>query len=389
MAVIKTYQATSYVNKDGCAPVYVSFYVERKKIAIPTNLSIPVENFDNVTGKVLTREKNHKDYNLCIEKIRARVNDIMVRYRLLKKTLTKETFMKEYNRPDDFRTFYDYVKDYMHRHRGELESSTIDVHLDAINKMRVYEPDLRLECLDEDFILKYKVYLKKKLKNKDSTINKNMSCIKKYCRAAIKEGYMTKNPFENIKVKTRSKSDFTYLTEEELTILVDLYKSNSLTENYQSVLQIFLFMCFSSLHIGDAKNIRIEGIGKSSFTYYRIKLRNSKRDPIVIPFSDPLKKIIKKASGKRKNGLLFTTVISDQKINEYLKRIARKVGINKPLSSKAGRHTFATLFLQKTKDLATLKEIMGHSDYRETLIYAHVLEESKQEGVKFFNSFAV
>ena len=389
MAVIKTYQATSYVNKDGCAPVYVSFYVERKKIAIPTNLSIPVENFDNVTGKVLTREKNHKDYNLCIEKIRARVNDIMVRYRLLKKTLTKETFMKEYNRPDDFRTFYDYVKDYMHRHRGELESSTIDVHLDAINKMRVYDPDLRLECLDEDFILKYKVYLKKKLKNKDSTINKNMSCIKKYCRAAIKEGYMTKNPFENIKVKTRSKSDFTYLTEEELTTLVDLYKSNSLTENYQSVLQIFLFMCFSSLHIGDAKNIRIEGIGKSSFTYYRIKLRNSKPDPIVIPLSDPLKKIIKKASGKRKNGLLFTTVISDQKINEYLKRIARKVGINKPLSSRAGRHTFATLFLQKTKDLATLKEIMGHSDYRETLIYAHVLEESKQEGVKFFNSFAV
>lgn len=389
MAVIKTYQATSYVNKDGCAPVYVSFYVERKKIAIPTNLSIPVENFDNVTGKVLTREKNHKDYNLCIEKIRARVNDIMVRYRLLKKTLTKETFMKEYNRPDDFRTFYDYVKDYMHRHRGELESSTIDVHLDAINKMRVYDPDLRLESLDEDFILKYKVYLKKKLKNKDSTINKNMSCIKKYCRAAIKEGYMTKNPFENIKVKTRSKSDFTYLTEEELTTLVDLYKSNSLTENYQSVLQIFLFMCFSSLHIGDAKNIRIEGIGKSSFTYYRIKLRNSKPDPIVIPLSDPLKRIIKKASGKRKNGLLFTTVISDQKINEYLKRIARKVGINKPLSSKAGRHTFATLFLQKTKDLATLKEIMGHSDYRETLIYAHVLEESKQEGVKFFNSFAV
>ena len=389
MAVIKTYQATSYVNKDGCAPVYVSFYVARKKIAIPTNLSIPVENFDNVTGKVLTREKNHKDYDLCIEKIRARVNDIMVRYRLLKKTLTKETFMKEYNRPDDFRTFYDYVKDYMHRHRGELESSTIDVHLDAINKMRVYDPDLRLECLDEDFILKYKVYLKKKLKNKDSTINKNMSCIKKYCRAAIKEGYMTKNPFENIKVKTRSKSDFTYLTEEELTTLVDLYKSNSLTENYQSVLQIFLFMCFSSLHIGDAKNIRIEGIGKSSFTYYRIKLRNSKPDPIVIPLSDPLKKIIKKASGKRKNGLLFTTVISDQKINEYLKRIARKVGINKPLSSKAGRHTFATLFLQKTKDLATLKEIMGHSDYRETLIYAHVLEESKQEGVKFFNSFAV
>ena len=40
-------------------------------------------------------------------------------------------------------------------------------------------------------------------------------------------------------------------------------------------------------------------------------------------------------------------------------------------------------------DLATLKEIMGHSDIKETLVYAHVLDESKQEGMQCFNSFAI
>ena len=93
MAVITSYQNTSYVNKEGCAPIYVSFYLERKKIALSCNLSVPVKAWDKEKGKVLQTEKNHKDLNLCIEKVRARVNDIMVRYRLAKKALSKETFM--------------------------------------------------------------------------------------------------------------------------------------------------------------------------------------------------------------------------------------------------------------------------------------------------------
>ena len=50
--------------------------------------------------------------------------------------------------------------------------------------------------------------------------------------------------------------------------------------------------------------------------------------------------------------------------------------------------TFATIFLRKTKDIASLKEILGHSDLKETLVYAHVLNESKQEGMQCFNCFA-
>lgn len=387
MAAIKTYQSISYVGKDGSAPIYVSFYLERKKIAIPTGISVKTTHFDNATGKIKTGEKNHKDYNLIIEKIRSRINDIMVRYRLEKKTLTKDLFDKEFNRPDDFKSFYDFFRNYIKEHPNEVELSTLDVHIDAINKLKVYAPNLQLAEITEDFIEEYKIYLKKKLKNTDSTINKNLACIKKYVRKAIKAGYISENPFENIKIKRRLIGKFSFLTEEELYILIDLYKKKTLTSSQQKILQFFLFLCFSSLHISDAKRLRIEQFGTKTFTYYRIKNRNSKPEPIVVPISQPLKKLLKDITGKRRNGLLFESLIADQKINEGIKKIAKECGIIKDLSSKSGRHTFATIFLKNTKDLATLKEILGHSDYRETLIYAHVLEESKLEGIKSFNSF--
>lgn len=389
MAVIKTYQSKSYIGKDGTAPVYVSFYLDRKKIAIPTGISVKTNNFDQVAGKIKTGEKNHKDYNLVIEKVRSRINDIMVRYRLEKKVLTKDLFQKEYNRPDDFKTFYDFFRHYIKEHPNEIEPTTLDVHIDAINKLKTYSPNLQLVEITEDFIEEYKVYLKKKLKNRDSTINKNLACIKKYVRKAIKAGYISQNPFENIKISRRLIGKFSFLTDEELQIFIDLYKNKRLTPSQQKILQFFLFLCFSSLHISDAKALRIEQLGTKTFTYFRIKNRNSKPEPIVVPISQPLKKLLKDIIGKRRFGLVFESLIADQKINEGIKRIAKDAGIMKELSCKSGRHTFATIFLKNTKDLVTLKEILGHSDYRETLIYAHVLEESKLEGIKSFNSFKI
>lgn len=389
MAVIKTYQSKSYIGKDGTAPVYVSFYLDRKKIAIPTGISVKTNNFDQVAGKIKTGEKNHKDYNLVIEKVRSRINDIMVRYRLEKKVLTKDLFQKEYNRPDDFKTFYDFFRHYTKEHPNEIEPTTLDVHIDAINKLKTYSPNLQLVEITEDFIEEYKVYLKKKLKNRDSTINKNLACIKKYVRKAIKAGYISQNPFENIKISRRLIGKFSFLTDEELQIFIDLYKNKKLTPSQQKILQFFLFLCFSSLHISDAKALRIEQLGTKTFTYFRIKNRNSKPEPIVVPISQPLKKLLKDIIGKRRFGLVFESLIADQKINEGIKRIAKDAGIMKELSCKSGRHTFATIFLKNTKDLVTLKEILGHSDYRETLIYAHVLEESKLEGIKSFNSFKI
>ncbi len=66
-------------------------------------------------------------------------------------------------------------------------------------------------------------------------------------------------------------------------------------------------------------------------------------------------------------------------MNRNLKDIAAIAEIDKPITHKVGRHTFATIYLRHTKDLAALKELLGHSDMKETLVYAHVMDESKRK----------
>jgi integrase/recombinase XerD len=390
MSIIKTYQAISYIGKDGTAPIYVSFYVKNKqKIAIPTKVKCLVENFDSASGKITNKEKGYKDKNLIIDRILARVNNIMVKFRLNDKILTKDAFWKMYKRPDNFDTFFAYVRDYWKKHPYEIEFTTLKTHTDVLNKLELYKSDLHFDEISEDFIKEYKIHLSKKLKNKESTIAKNMAVLKKYIRRAIKEGYIDTNPFENMVIKRNIAGKFSYLTEEELNILIEKYNSKTLPKTYQDTLEFFLFLCFSSLHITDAKRLLIEQISTKSFTYYRIKNRNSKPEPIVVPLSSPAKKILKKVIKKRTKGKIWEHVIADQKVNEYIKTIIKECEIKKDVSSKTGRHTFATYYLSKTKDITSLKEIMGHSDIRETLIYAHVLEETKQSAIKMFDTFII
>lgn len=389
MSVINIFQKTSYLSRNGKAPIYVRFYIEREKIVIPTKISVVLENFDSASGKIKSGEKGCRDKNMMIEKIQARINDIQVKYRLQNKKLTKEAFWKMYNRPDDFDTFFSFVRHYWKKHPNEIEFTTYRTHEDVINKLERYKTDLIFDDFNESFINEYKHYLMKKLGNQESTATKNIAVIKKYVRKAMQLGYMDTNPFENIRIKRNLKGKFSFLTESELNILIEKYQSKTLSDTYQKALQFFLFLCFSSLHITDAKKLKIEQIGRNSFTYYRFKNRNSKPEPIVVPLATPAKHILKKVIGKRKEGVIFTDLIADQKINTYVKKIVKDLNIEKDVSSKSGRHTFATFYLSKTKDIASLKEIMGHSDFRETLIYAHVLDESKQEAIKKFDAFSL
>lgn len=154
-------------------------------------------------------------------------------------------------------------------------------------------------------------------------------------------------------------------------------------------MEFFLFMCFSSLHVGDARRLQLEQFAEDHFIYFRMKLKNSKPAPIQVPISEPLKSLLRNIVGIRKKGPVFEQMPSDQAMNIHLKEIAKIAEIDKVITHKVGRHTFATIFLKRTKDLATLKEIMGHSDIKETLVYAHVLDESKQEGMQCFNCFAI
>lgn len=153
---------------------------------------------------------------------------------------------------------------------------------------------------------------------------------------------------------------------------------------------LIVFYRFTGLAFSDIHGLRKEHIVEDSNGVRGIRKGRQKTKIMCnIPLMEVPLKILEKYSTNeycRKHGVLFP-VLCNQKMNACLKELADICGIKKTLTTHQARHTFATIFLRKTKDITSLKEILGHSDLRETLVYAHVLNESKQEGVQCFNCF--
>jgi site-specific recombinase XerD len=184
--------------------------------------------------------------------------------------------------------------------------------------------------------------LRNKCGNNENTIRKTMKNLSIYMNDAVKKELIRTNPIHELKLRGSREANVEALTEEELKQLIEMYTDDILAETEQRVLGFFLFMCFSSLHITDAKTLTIEQIAGNEFCYMRTKMLNVRPKIVHIPISDPLQRLITEQKGKRTEGLLWENMISDQKINSKLKKIAEYAGIKKRLSAKVGRHTFAT-----------------------------------------------
>lgn len=368
--------------------IWVSFYVNREKVNFSTSVKCGVKDWDNSKCKVKKSDENFEDKNLIIENIAARINNVFVKYRLRDRKLTRDAFIRAYNRPDDYATFFDFVKANKSKINAGNEFSTNKSHEKVIRKIKNYAPNLHFDDITTEWLIQYFSHLRKKLKNNENTAYKDMGTLKKYVLAAVKMGYMDENPFHEFSIK-RIHGSYTYLTEDELQVFMNAYLDGRFDSKYHKVLEFFLFLCFSSLHIGDAKQLKLEQFTNDNFVYFRLKNRNKKNVPVTVPVSDSLRMVLNNIVGTRKKGLIFDKLPAEQTINSLLKNIAAELEVDKKISTKSGRHTFATYFLAKTKDLTSLKEILGHADIRETLVYAHVLDESKQEGILCFNKFAV
>ena len=394
MSTVRVIQNKQRLTKEGNAPLYITFYLGKEKLMLPCKVSVPAAKFDEKSGLLKGNSKEAKDINLIVSNLKARVNDILVKFRLRNQALTKDIFMREYNNPSDYKTFHDFVKEHMktysrrHAASRRIEMGTFKHHLSCMKKFKAYNELLQFQDLTPDYLTDYLIYMKKELGNTEITAQRNMSTIKIYVTAAYRKGYIEENPFQEFHIK-RIKSDVDYLTEEELMQFVQLYYQRTLPEKLQLTLAFFLFMCFTSMHITDARMFCIEQVNNDVLTYYRVKNRNCKPEPIKIPMPVPAEKLLEEWAEGREEGRLFRNVQCDQVVNRQLKAIAKELGINKKISAKTGRHTFATIYLRKTKDLSSLQKLLGHSNIRETMIYAHVMDESKREGMQCFNSFTL
>ena len=73
-------------------------------------------------------------------------------------------------------------------------------------------------------------------------------------------------------------------------------------------------------------------------------------------------------------------ILSNQKMNAYLKEIADLCGINKELTYHIARHTFATtITLSNGVSIESVSKMLGHKSIKTTQHYAKILDEKVSE----------
>jgi site-specific recombinase XerD len=221
------------------------------------------------------------------------------------------------------------------------------------------------------FICDFEIYLLTTGGCKANTTAKFMQFFKRIIIIARNNGLIVIDPFANYKIRL-TKVDRGYLTQEDVEKIL---KKQFPVKRLELVRDIFIFSCFTGLAYIDVKNLVEKNI-RTSFDgnlWIMTKRQKTKIESNILLLDVP-KMIIEKYKGKSINGQVLP-ILSNQKMNAYLKEVGDLCEIDKELTFHLARHTFATtITLAKGVPIETVSKMLGHTNIRTTQIYARITD---------------
>lgn len=242
--------------------------------------------------------------------------------------------------------------------------------------------DYRMKDIDHQFISRFKYFLKTERECNHNSALKYVNNFKKIIRIALANQWMDRDPFFNYKVQFES-IEREFLTEAEVQKLIekDLH-----LDRLKLVRDMFVFSCYTGLAYSDVKKLSEADIstGIDGGKWIRIK-RTKTKTLSSIPLLPVAENIIDRYRDhpEVKPGKFILPVLSNQKSNAFLKKIALMCGITKPLTTHLARHTFATtITLTIGVPIESVSKMLGHKDLRTTQHYAKIVDLKISDDMK-------
>jgi len=406
--MIKTffYLKTDKQNNEGESPIYAKIELQGKTTTLSTGKLISKERWvftNKLRNKLrLNTEKNCKT---AIDLIENKIESIYfelsrnnpdVTLLDIKNTLNgKSTETGAIDIIQLFKKHNDYFKKKFEA--GERSKASLQKYnrakdlLSNYIKIKHRKTSFNITDIDNQFVynledyLKYESTYKSKVGISHNSVVKYFQCFKTVCKYGIKRNKIISNPFlcydEKLVIE-----DAVFLTKDELERIESKEFS---TERLNKVKDIFLFSCYTSYAPIDVEKLTSKNLIKDNDNSYWIKTNRTKTNiKSNVPVLPPVKRIIDKYAHLESDKLL--PIISNQKINEYLKEIADLCKIDKKLTHYVARHTFATtVTLGNGVAIENVSSMMGHTRISMTQHYAKVLDGNvKKDMDKLSQKFA-
>jgi site-specific recombinase XerD len=177
--------------------------------------------------------------------------------------------------------------------------------------------------------------------------------------------------------------DRPYLTQEEIQKLIDF---NSTIDRLNKVRDFFIFSCYTGLAYIDVKKLKKAEVEGNDELGYLIRTRRKKTGGRAnIPLLELPMSIIYNYCQlellQPEDPIL--PILSNQKMNAYLKELADLCGIHKQLSYHVARHTFATtVTMMNGVPIETVSKMLGHKNINSTQHYARIVDQKVGDDMK-------
>jgi integrase/recombinase XerC len=212
--------------------------------------------------------------------------------------------------------------------------------------------------------------------NDARSINRKIASLRSYYKFLLRQGSITKDPVVRVKVlKTRKKLPH-FVTENEMSAVLDSSEAPDEFEELRNVVIIEL-LYGTGVRLSELINLKDSSINFRDRSLKVLGKRNKER---IIPFSDPLVSLLERYRAVRNREIGKDTpyflVTSKGKqlypvmVNRIVKKKLALTGVEKK-SPHVLRHTYATHLLNKGADINAVKDLLGHSSLAATQVYTH------------------
>ena len=370
------------VKKSGKAPIIARITIDQDKIQFHTKLEVAPDQWDVPRGKATGRSPEAQQINSLLDDIRMAVQK---QYHSLLATdgyVTAERVRDAYlGKTEKTRTILEFFAQHNEQYLQKVKMDPTNKtywryeltrrRLEEFIKYKYSVSDIPLKDINVLFVENFLLFNENVHGCNHNTAMKFVQRLRTVVNFAKNTGMLFADPFGNFKVKFE-RTDRGYLTMEEI---MAIYHHTFPSRRLEQVRDLFIFSCFTALSYIDVCELQPDDISTGfDGNLWIIRKRHKTKVTASIRLLDIPIAILKKYKGKLPDGKLLP-VISNQRVNDYLKEIAAICGINKKLTFHMARHSCATsVLLANDVPIETVSKILGHTNIRTTQIYARITD---------------
>ncbi|MCX7990526.1 MAG: tyrosine recombinase XerC [Proteobacteria bacterium] len=209
-------------------------------------------------------------------------------------------------------------------------------------------------------------------KNKATSIIRKLSSLRVFGKFLVREGFLSKNIFEDLSLPKKPKHLPSFVTVDEAFEIIDGIEGDDFLSKRNKA--IFDFLYSEGLRVSEVVNIKTDQI---SLTNKTIRISGKGKKERIIPLGEKAIKSLndylneRKKKGWEDREYIFLNnrggKLTTRTIELYIKKFSKR-----DITPHALRHSFATHLLEGGADLRSIQKLLGHESLSTTQKYLHL-----------------